>query len=186
MVGRGWGSDWSSGREGQGPRQGTWTRSRGDSLAEPAGEERSPPWRDESSGWTRPRAGASPVSNRPDLTPPRRPRSGIIGEGPAVAPGFFVKSLQRLSKGWSKFWVLWRGQRPLPPSGHRTNDPVLVHDEALAFIQEFSLEDLMREWQERTRRNPAPAEGGSRGTRRTRDSWEDERTDDGRIARPKR
>ena len=65
-------------------------------------------------------------------------------------------------------------------------EPILVHDEALAFIQEFSFEDLMREWQERTRRNPAPPEGGSRGTRRTRDSWEGERTGDGRTARPRR
>ena len=182
----GWGSDWSSGYGGQGPRQDTWTRPRGDSLTEAAGGDSSPPWRNESSGWTRPRAGASPVSTRPDLTPPRRPRPGTIGEGPATAPGFFVKSLQRISKGWSDLWILWRGQRPLPPSGYRTNDPVLVHDEALTFVQEFSLEDLMREWQERARRNPAPPEEGGRGMRRTRDNWEGERSDGGRTARPRR
>ena len=82
-----------------------------------------------------------------------------------ASPGFFVQQLQKISKGWSETWVGWRQLRPLPRSGHRTNDPTLVHDEAAAFVREFSLDDLLREWQERTRANPAAPDEGGRGTR---------------------
>ena len=103
-----------------------------------------------------------------------------------ASPGFFVQQLQKISKGWSETWVGWRQLRPLPRSGHRTNDPTLVHDEAAAFVRDFSLDDLLWEWQERTRANPAAPDEGGRGTRRPRDEWEGDLSGEARAARPRR
>ena len=123
---------------------------------------------------------------------PPKPWPGAVAVGPTTSPGFFVQQLQRISRGWSETWVRWRqsGLRPVPRSGFWTNDPTLVQDEAAAFVREFSLDDVLQEWQERTQANPATPGGQNletgRGTRRPRDEWEGRWSGEARTARPRR
>ena len=59
-------------------------------------------------------------------------------------------------------------------------NPVLVHDEAAAFVGEYALDDLFREWRARTNaqlarqggRAMSQTTGAGRGTRRGRDEYD--------------
>ena len=82
-------------------------------------------------------------------------------------------------------WAAWREDRPPPPTGRRTFDPVLIPDEAQAFVDQFSLGGLMHDWEVRTRRHLDRAGGDGRGTRRPRNTWDGGWYDVARTARPR-
>ena len=73
-------------------------------------------------------------------------------------------------------------------------NPVLVHDEAAAFVDEYTLNELFQEWRARTsaclarpagESSPYPA-GAGRGTRRGRDEYDGDKAEGQASARRRR
>ena len=73
-------------------------------------------------------------------------------------------------------------------------NPVMVHDDAAAFVEEYGLEQLLREWRTRTdarlsrhggESSPHPTSAG-RGTRRGREEYDEDRTGGQSSARRRR
>ena len=73
-------------------------------------------------------------------------------------------------------------------------NPVMAHDDAAAFVEEYGLERLLREWRTRTdarlsrhRKGSAPdSTGAGRGTRRGRDEYDEHGAGDQSSARRRR
>ena len=63
---------------------------------------------------------------------------------------------------------------------------MLIPDEAQAFVDHFSLGEVLRDWEFRTRDYPDRAGGDARGVRRPRNAWEGDWYDVTRTARPRR
>ena len=98
------------------------------------------------------------------------PVLGSIKEGTTEGPGPFVQALQRYDRNWSYLWVDWRSTRPAPPTGRRTFDPMIIPDAAQAFVDHFSLGEVLRDWDLRTRDYAGRARGDARGVRRSRNT----------------
>ena len=101
-------------------------------------------------------------------------------------PGHFVQALQKHDRDWSFLWANWRNTRPAPPNGRRAFDPINIPDEAQAFVDHFSLREVLRDWDLRTRDYAGRAGGDARGFRRPRNAWDGDRYDVARTARPRR
>ena len=73
-------------------------------------------------------------------------------------------------------------------------NPVLVHDEAAAFVDEYTLNELFQEWRARTSACLARPDGESspyyagagRGTRRGRDEYDGDKAEGQASARRRR